>query len=106
MKRNVYYIAVTEFHVICLKDITNFTTVSHNIPTINETVTLVSHYTLSRHCTRSTVSHDTPAINHTVILVRTVLYGWKTPRRYTFTSVSHDMSAIYYTKLIHKFSMA
>ena len=45
-----------------------------NIPAINQTVTLVSHHTPSRHYTRSTVSHDTRAINHTVTLVRTVLW--------------------------------
>ena len=62
-----FLIAVTGFHVICLQDITHFTTVSHNIPAINQTVTLVSHHIPSRHCTRSTVSHDTPAINDSYI---------------------------------------
>ena len=73
-----FIMAVTEIHVICLNDITHFTTVSHNIPAINQTVTLVSHHTPSRHYTRSIVSHDTPAIYHTVTSVRTVLYRWKT----------------------------
>ena len=88
--------------MICLKEITHFTTVSHNIPAMNQTVTLVSHDTPRRHCTRSTVSRDTPAINHTVILVRTVLELLEDGTHL----LQFYMVCLQYITQMHKFSMA